>query len=55
MYELPAPDFNNLAAEERRIGELIAEFFIQDGITLHERIGKIPDAVIGSIANRRLP
>ena len=51
VYELPAPDFNNLAAEERRIGELIAEFFIQDGITLQVGIGKIPDAVIGSIAN----
>ena len=51
VYEMPAPDFNHLVAEEQRIGELIAEFFIQDGVTLQVGIGKIPDAVIGCIVN----
>jgi acyl-CoA hydrolase len=51
VHIMPAPDFNHLAAEEQRIGELIAEFFIHDGVTLQVGIGKIPDAVIGSIVN----
>jgi 4-hydroxybutyrate CoA-transferase len=49
VYELPAPDFSNLSSKEHRIGELIAEFFIQDGVTLQVGIGKIPDAVIATI------
>jgi acyl-CoA hydrolase len=32
-----------------RIGELIVEHFIQDGVTLQTGIGKIPDSVIGII------
>jgi len=49
VYEFPAPDFENLPAKERRVGELITEHFIRDGITLQVGIGKIPDAVIGVI------
>ena len=49
VYEFPAPDFENLPDRERRIGELITEYFIRDGITLQVGIGKIPDAVIGVI------
>jgi acyl-CoA hydrolase len=51
VYEFPAPDFENLSAEEQRIGELIAENFIKNGITLQAGIGKIPDAVVGTIKN----
>lgn len=49
VHEIPAPDFDHLPAAERRIGELIAEHFIRDGVTIQVGIGKIPDAVIGSI------
>jgi acyl-CoA hydrolase len=49
VYDFAAPDFENLAAEEKRIGELITERFIQNGITLQVGIGKIPDAVVGTI------
>jgi acyl-CoA hydrolase len=49
VYDFAAPDFDNLTPEERRIGQLIADYFIQDGITLQVGIGKIPDAVIGTI------
>jgi len=49
VYEMPAPDFENLSAAERRIGELIANAFIHDGDTLQVGIGKIPDAVIGTV------
>jgi acyl-CoA hydrolase len=49
VYELPAPDFENLSATERRIGELIATAFIHDGDTIQVGIGKIPDAVIGTV------
>jgi 4-hydroxybutyrate CoA-transferase len=49
VYELPAPDFENLSAAERRIGELIATAFIHDGDTIQVGIGKIPDAVIGTV------
>ncbi len=51
VYTFPAPDFENLSNEERRIGELITEYFIRDGITLQVGIGKIPDAVVGTIKN----
>ncbi|UCH21764.1 MAG: acetyl-CoA hydrolase/transferase family protein [Deltaproteobacteria bacterium] len=54
VYEFPAPDFENLSGEEQRIGELIAENFIKDGITLQAGIGKIPDAVVGTIKNADL-
>jgi acyl-CoA hydrolase len=49
VYDFAAPDFDNLSAAEIRIGELIANHFIDDGITLQVGIGKIPDAVIGTI------
>ena len=51
VYDFAAPDFDNLSAEERRIGELITNHFIDDGITLQVGIGKIPDAVVGTICN----
>ena len=49
VYDFSAPDFENLSAEEQRIGEQITSHFIEDGVTLQVGIGKIPDAVIGTI------
>ena len=49
VYDFAKPDFDNLSPEEKRIGELITDHFICDGITLQVGIGKIPDAVIGTI------
>jgi len=49
VYEIPGPDFSRLSPAERRIGQLIAEHFIVDGATLQVGIGKIPDAVVGTI------
>jgi 4-hydroxybutyrate CoA-transferase len=49
VYELHPPDFEQLSAQERRIGELITSRFIEDGATIQVGIGKIPDAVIGTI------
>jgi acyl-CoA hydrolase len=49
VYDFEAPDFDNLAPEEKRIGELITDHFIENGITLQVGIGKIPDAVVGTI------
>jgi acyl-CoA hydrolase len=49
IYDIPAPDFNNLSPQERRIGELITRYFIKDGVTIQVGIGKIPDAVIATI------
>jgi acyl-CoA hydrolase len=49
VYDFSAPDFENLSAEEKRIGELITRHFIKDGITLQVGIGRIPDAVVGTI------
>jgi acyl-CoA hydrolase len=49
VYDFPAPDFKNLPLEERRVGELIAEYFIMDGATLQVGIGQILDAVVGTI------
>ena len=49
VYDLPAPDFDNLPPAERRIGELIAAHFIRDGVTLQVGIGQMPDAVVGTI------
>ncbi len=49
VYTFDPPDFDNLPHAERRIGELIVEHFIQDGVTLQTGIGKIPDSVIGII------
>jgi len=48
-YDFPSPDFSNLPAAERRVGELIAQNFIRDGATLQVGIGQIPDAVVGTI------
>ncbi|RJQ65902.1 MAG: acetyl-CoA hydrolase/transferase family protein [Desulfobacteraceae bacterium] len=49
VYDFPAPDFSRLKAAERRIGTLITEHFIRDGVTLQVGIGKIPDAVVSMI------
>ncbi|MCD4742490.1 MAG: hypothetical protein K8R67_08470 [Desulfobacteraceae bacterium] len=49
VYTMEAPDFDNLAPEEFRIGELITQYFIEDGATIQVGIGKIPDAVIGTL------
>jgi acyl-CoA hydrolase len=49
VYHFPAPDFENLSSAEKRIGELITNHFIEDGATVQVGIGKIPDAVIGTI------
>lgn len=49
VYEHPAPDFDCLSPAERRIGSLITEHFIRDGVTLQTGIGKIPDAVVSMI------
>ncbi|HDP99001.1 MAG TPA: acetyl-CoA hydrolase/transferase family protein [bacterium] len=51
VYEIPAPDFDNLSPEEKRIGELITQHFIRDGVTIQVGIGKIPDAVIATICD----
>jgi acyl-CoA hydrolase len=51
VYDFSAPDFENLAPAEIRIGELITRHFITDGVTLQVGIGKIPDAVVGTIRN----
>jgi acyl-CoA hydrolase len=49
VYDFDAPDFDQLPPEERRIGELITTRFIRNGVTLQVGIGKIPDAVVGTI------
>jgi acyl-CoA hydrolase len=49
VYDFDPPDFDDLSPEERRIGELITTYFIADGVTLQVGIGKIPDAVVGTI------
>jgi len=49
VYTFDPPDFDDLPNAERRIGELIVEHFIHDGVTLQTGIGKIPDSVIGII------
>lgn len=49
VHVSPAPDFDNLSPEERRIGELITDYAIRDGVTLQVGIGQIPDAVVGTI------
>jgi len=51
VYDFAGPDFDNLSPEELRIGELITEHYIENGITLQVGIGKIPDAVVGTIRN----
>ena len=51
VYVFPSRDFDKLPAAERRIGELITEHYIKDGVTVQVGIGDIPDAVIGTIAN----
>jgi acyl-CoA hydrolase len=49
VYHFAAPDFDDLPPEEKRIGEMITGHFIENGITLQAGIGKIPDAVVGTI------
>lgn len=49
VYDFPAPDFDNLSEEEMKIGELITEYYIKNGVTLQVGIGKIPDAIVGTI------
>lgn len=51
VYEIPAPDFDNLTPEERRIGELITQHFIKNGVTIQVGIGKFPDAVVATISD----
>lgn len=51
VYTFDAPDFENLPNEEKRIGELITEHFLDDGMTLQVGLGKIPDAVVGVISS----
>ena len=51
VYTFDLPDFDNLPAEEKRIGEMITEHFLDDGMTLQVGLGKIPDAVIGGISS----
>ena len=51
VYTFDAPDFENLPNAEKRIGELITEHFLEDGMTLQVGLGKIPDAVVGVIAS----
>jgi 4-hydroxybutyrate CoA-transferase len=48
-YDFPGPNFGNLPPIARRIGRLIAEHFIHDGVTLQAGIGQIPDAIVGTI------
>ncbi len=49
VYDFDPPNFDDLSPEERRIGELVTAHFIRDGVTLQVGIGKIPDAVVGTI------
>jgi len=49
VYDFDPPDFDDLSPEEHRIGEQITSHFIRDGVTLQVGIGKIPDAVVGTI------
>lgn len=51
VYTFAAPDFENLPNAEYRIGEMITEHFLKDGMTLQVGLGKIPDAVVGIIAS----
>lgn len=53
VYTFDPPDFDHLPHAERRIGELIVEHFIRDGVTLQSGIGKIPDSVIAIIRESR--
>jgi len=50
VYTFAPPDFERLPNEDKRIGELITEHFLEDGTTLQVGIGKIPDAVVGVIS-----
>jgi 4-hydroxybutyrate CoA-transferase len=50
VYTFAAPDFENLPNAEHRIGEIITEHFLEDGMTLQVGLGKIPDAIVGIIA-----
>ena len=50
VYTFAAPDFENLPTAEHRIGEMITEHFLEDGMTLQVGLGKIPGAVVGIIA-----
>jgi acyl-CoA hydrolase len=54
VYDFAPPDFEDLSPEERRIGEMITAGFVEDGATLQVGIGKIPDAVVGTIRNAGL-
>ena len=49
VYAFSPSDFENPSPQEQRIGELITEYYVRDGVTLQAGIGKIPDAVIGTI------
>ncbi|MEJ2109487.1 MAG: acetyl-CoA hydrolase/transferase C-terminal domain-containing protein, partial [Acidobacteriota bacterium] len=49
VYTFPPSESEKHSPQEQRIGELITEYYIRDGVTLQVGIGKIPDAVIGTI------
>ncbi|MEJ2587595.1 MAG: acetyl-CoA hydrolase/transferase C-terminal domain-containing protein [Deltaproteobacteria bacterium] len=49
VYAFDPPDFDELPNAEKRIGEMIVEHFIRNGVTLQTGIGKIPDSVVGII------
>lgn len=51
VYFFNAPDYTHVPNEEKRIGELITEHFLDDGMTLQVGLGKIPDAVISVIGS----
>jgi len=49
VYATPLRDFQKLSPEIQRIGELITEYYIHDGVTLQVGIGETSDAVVGTI------
>ncbi len=48
-YTIPASAYDSLSAAEKAIGDHIAERYVQSGCTLQVGIGKITEAVLGSI------
>lgn len=50
VYTTPPHQLEKLSPEEKRIGELITEYYVRDGATLQVGIGEIPDAVVATVA-----
>jgi acyl-CoA hydrolase len=50
VYTFPPRELEKLSPEEKRIGELITEYYVRDGATLQVGIGEIPDAVVATVA-----